>query len=274
MMGMGSGSGSGSDVFDAPARLVFEAWTTPELFRQWWAPKSIGVPLFSCEMDVRTGGSYRLVFGHDVSESMAFVGRYLEVLPPSRLVWTNEEEEDGAVTTVTFEEKDGQTLLTLHELYPTMAARDEALGGSAEGLPEQFAQLDALLVGGFVNTLLRNSDRVRVACLAQLVNVIAPIMTEKGGPAWAQTRASSGRPPAADHQTSALAASAPVTCCSQARPCAWAGQARAWLWQRLRMVGNNWWAASVARMKRTAPTGSSSVLSKVLAASMFMRSAG
>jgi uncharacterized protein YndB with AHSA1/START domain len=131
-------------IFDAPPRLVFEAWTRPELMKQWWAPKSIGVPLLACEMDVRTGGFYRLVFGHDASESMAFVGRYLEVLPPSRLVWTNEEEEDGAVTTVTFAEQDGQTLLTVHELYPSKEALEKGRGAE-EGMPEQFEQLDDLL---------------------------------------------------------------------------------------------------------------------------------
>ena len=131
-------------TFDAPPRLVFEAWTTPELMTQWWAPKSIGVPLLACEMDVRTGGGYRLVFGHDASQSMAFVGQYLEVSPPSRLVWTNEEEEDGAVTTVTFEDKDGKTLLTVLETYPSKAALEKGRGAE-EGMPEQFAQLDALL---------------------------------------------------------------------------------------------------------------------------------
>lgn len=131
-------------TFDAPARLVFEAWTSPELMKRWWAPKSMGVPLRSCEMDVRDGGSYRLEFGHDAAESMAFVGRYLEVVPPSRLVWTNEESEDGAVTTVTFEERDGKTLLTVHELYPSKEALD-AGHGAEEGMPEQFEQLDALL---------------------------------------------------------------------------------------------------------------------------------
>ena len=130
--------------FDAPARLVFEAWTRPELMKRWWAPKSIGVPLRSCEMDVRTGGSYRLEFGREGAEAMAFVGRYLEVVPASRLVWTNEEGEDGAVTTVTFEDRDGKTLLTVHELYPSKEAL-EAGHGAEEGMPEQFAQLDELL---------------------------------------------------------------------------------------------------------------------------------
>jgi uncharacterized protein YndB with AHSA1/START domain len=131
-------------LFNGPPRIVFEAWTKPELMKLWWAPKSSGVPLLSCEMDVRVGGQYRLEFGQPGS-SFAFFGKYLEVEPPSRLVWTNDESEDAAVTTVTFEEKDGQTLLVLHELYPTKEALDEAIAGMADGMPEQFEQLDALL---------------------------------------------------------------------------------------------------------------------------------
>jgi uncharacterized protein YndB with AHSA1/START domain len=133
-------------TFNGPARIVFEAWTKPELMKLWWAPKSSGVPLRSCEMDVRVGGGYRLEFGKDASQSFAFFGKYLEVEPPSRLVWTNEEGEDGAVTTVTFEERDGKTQLVLHELYPSKEALDAAGTGAAEGTIEQFEQLDALLV--------------------------------------------------------------------------------------------------------------------------------
>ena len=133
-------------TFNGPARLVFEAWTKPELMALWWAPKSSGVPLLSCEMDVRVGGQYRLAFGHDAASSFAFFGKYLEVEPPSRLVWTNDESEDAAVTTVTFEDKGGQTLLVLHELYPSKEALDEAILGMADGMPEQFEQLDALLL--------------------------------------------------------------------------------------------------------------------------------
>ena len=133
-------------TFNGPARLVFEAWTKPELMKLWWAPKSSGVPLLSCEMDVRVGGGYRLAFGHDAATSRAFFGKYVEVEPPSRLVWTNEEGGETSVTTVTFEEKDGKTLLVLHELYPTKEALDEAIAGMADGMPEQFEQLDALLV--------------------------------------------------------------------------------------------------------------------------------
>ncbi|WP_430422323.1 SRPBCC family protein [Phenylobacterium sp.] len=131
-------------TFDAPARIVFKAWTTPELFMRWWAPRSMGMNLLSCEMDVRTGGGYRLAFGQDPATADAFFGRYLEVTPPSRLVWTNDEGEDAAVTTVTFEEQDGRTLLVLRELYPSKAAL-EANRGAEEGLPEQFGQLDELL---------------------------------------------------------------------------------------------------------------------------------
>jgi uncharacterized protein YndB with AHSA1/START domain len=133
-------------TFNAPARIVFEAWTRPELFKRWWAPKSAGVPLLSCEMDVRVGGRYRAEFGRDASESMAFVGRYIEVIPNARLVWTNEESDDGAVTTVTFEEKGGKTLLVLSELYPSKEALDASIEGMEGGMPEQFAQLDELLV--------------------------------------------------------------------------------------------------------------------------------
>ncbi|MET0308398.1 MAG: SRPBCC family protein [Sphingomonas sp.] len=132
--------------FDAPARIVFEAWTRPELFMRWWAPKSMGVPLRTCEMDARTGGSYRIEFGHDAGQSWAFFGKYIEVIPNARLVWTNDEgEDDGAVTTVTFEEEGGRTLLTFHELYPSKEALDEAFVGMEGGMVEQLAQLDALL---------------------------------------------------------------------------------------------------------------------------------
>lgn len=129
-------------TFDAPARLVFEAWSRPELFKKWWVPKSMGMTLRSCEMDVRTGGTYRLSFG----EGMDFFGRYIEVTPPSRIVWTNDEGgENGSVTTVTFEENDGQTLLVMTELYPSKEALDAAGTGAADATHETFAQLDELL---------------------------------------------------------------------------------------------------------------------------------
>jgi uncharacterized protein YndB with AHSA1/START domain len=134
-------------TINGPARIVFEAWTRPELFRQWWVPKSMGMSLLSCEMDVRVGGKYRLVFAHEASESMAFFGTYLEVVPHSRLVWTNEEGGDsGQVTTVTFEERGGKTRLTMHDLYPSKEALDGAIAsGSTGGMDETFEQLDELL---------------------------------------------------------------------------------------------------------------------------------
>ena len=133
-------------TFNAPARIVFEAWTKPELIKRWWVPKSMGMSLLSCEMDVRVGGTYRFVFGPDASQPVVFFGRYIEVAPYSRLVWTNEESDDGAVTTVTFEEQDGKTLLAMHELYPSKEALDAVGTGSADATVETFAQLDELLV--------------------------------------------------------------------------------------------------------------------------------
>lgn len=135
-------------TFDAPARLVFEAWSKPELFRKWWVPRSMDMTLRSCEMDVRTGGTYRLVFGDDPANPMAFFGTYLEVVPGKRIVWTNEESGDaGSVTTVTLEERDGKTLLVLSELYPTKEALDAAGTGAQEAMRETFGQLDELLAG-------------------------------------------------------------------------------------------------------------------------------
>jgi uncharacterized protein YndB with AHSA1/START domain len=131
-------------TFDAPARIVFEAWTRPDLFKRWWVPKSMGMSLLSCEMDVRVGGRYRLEFAHGDSQA-AFFGTYKEVTPHSRLVWTNEESDEGSVTTVTFAEKGGKTLLVVHELYPSKEALDAA-GGAADAMGETFAQLDELLV--------------------------------------------------------------------------------------------------------------------------------
>jgi len=133
-------------TFNAPARVVFEAWTQPELLKRGWAPKSTGMTLLSCEADVRVGGRYRFEFGHGDSQSMVFFGRYVDVTPHSRLVWTNEESDDGAVTTVTFEEQGGKTLLVLHERYPSKEALDGAIAGMEGGMPEQFGQLDELLV--------------------------------------------------------------------------------------------------------------------------------
>jgi uncharacterized protein YndB with AHSA1/START domain len=135
-------------TFNGPARLVFEAWTKPELLKRWWAPKSTGMTLLSCEADVRTGGTYRFVFGFAASEPMSFHGKYLEVTAHARLVWTNEEGgDDGAITTVTFEEKAGKTVVVVHELYPSKQALDAARASGVEaGTLEAFEQLEELLV--------------------------------------------------------------------------------------------------------------------------------
>jgi uncharacterized protein YndB with AHSA1/START domain len=134
--------------FNGPARIVFEAWTNFDLFIQWWVPKSFGITVISREADVRTGGSYRLVMSHpSAPQPMAFFGKYLEVTPHSRMVWTNEENGvAGAITTVTFEEKNSKTFVTLRDLYPTKEALDETMAsGAISGYPEQFNQLDRML---------------------------------------------------------------------------------------------------------------------------------
>ena len=144
-------------TFNAPARLVFEAWTKPDLLKQWWAPKSFAISFISCEVDARTGGTYRFVFAHPSSpKPMAFFGRYIEVTPHSRLVWTNEEGgEGGAITTVTFEEQGAKTLVVFHDLYPTKEALDAAIAsGATSGFGESFGQLEDLLV-----TAINGSDR-------------------------------------------------------------------------------------------------------------------
>jgi uncharacterized protein YndB with AHSA1/START domain len=137
-------------TFNGPAHLVFEAWTRPELLRRWWAPKSFGISFVSCEAVVRPGGTYRFVFSHPAfDQPMAFFGRYIEVTPNALIVWTNEESAEGAITTVTFEEKDGKTLLTLRELYPSRQALDDAIASGStgtSGASEQFELLDELLV--------------------------------------------------------------------------------------------------------------------------------
>ena len=131
---------------NGPARLVFEAWTRAELFERWWAPKSFPISLLSCEMDVRAGGGYRLVFGYE-GATMEFFGRYLEVTPHSRLAWTNDEGDGETITTVTFEETGGRTHVAVHDLYPSKEALDDAVAsGSTSGMPESLAQLDELLV--------------------------------------------------------------------------------------------------------------------------------
>jgi uncharacterized protein YndB with AHSA1/START domain len=136
-------------TINAPPRIVFEAWTKAELLQQWWVPKSFGMSLLSCAADVRVGGEYRLVFGNGDSKPIEFFGKYIEVTPHSRLVWTNDESGDGGpVTTLILEEKRGKTLLVLHDLYPSKEALEAAMAsGEKSGMGETFDQLDELLIG-------------------------------------------------------------------------------------------------------------------------------
>lgn len=141
-------------TIDAPPDSVFEAWTDAELFRQWWVPKSFGASLLSCEIDARVDGGYRLTFDNGTAEPTAFFGRYLEVDPPARLVWTNEEGDGGTVvTTVTFEDDQGGTRLVVRDRHPSKEALDEAVAsGAISWNPETFDQLDELLVSGGAST--------------------------------------------------------------------------------------------------------------------------
>lgn len=137
---------SAGRVIAAPIDRVYAAWSTAELFRQWWAPRSMGMPISACAMDVRTGGTYRIAFGHDGAEAMAFFGTYREVVPGATMVWTNEEGEGpGALTTVTFAEEGAGTLVTVREDHPDEGACEDSLGTLCAMLPEQLAQLEALL---------------------------------------------------------------------------------------------------------------------------------
>ena len=133
--------------FNARAGLLFKAWTTPDLMKRWWVPESFGITLLSADMDAREGGRYRFVFAHPAAEApVEFVGRYLEVVPDARLVWTNEESEDGAVTLVTFTERNGWTEVVIRDHYPTKAALDAAIeSGEAGAYDEQLAELDRLV---------------------------------------------------------------------------------------------------------------------------------
>jgi uncharacterized protein YndB with AHSA1/START domain len=137
-------------TFNGPAKIVFDAWTKPELLKRWWAPKSLGVSLFSCEADVRTGGSYRYVFGRDPKHPMAFSGTYIEVTPPSRLEWTQVFEQmraaGEAIVTATFDEREGKTELVVHQHYASKEALDGAIAsGMEKGMRETYEQLEELV---------------------------------------------------------------------------------------------------------------------------------
>jgi uncharacterized protein YndB with AHSA1/START domain len=142
-------------TFNGPARIVFEAWTRPEHVRRWWAPRSRGVSLTACDADVRVGGRYRYVARLDRGGEFAFTGRYVEVAPPSRLVYTEVFEPTAAgakpddpevVVTVSFEERDGRTHVVSRSLCPSKDVRDAIIASGMEhGMRESMDQLDALV---------------------------------------------------------------------------------------------------------------------------------
>jgi uncharacterized protein YndB with AHSA1/START domain len=136
-------------TFNCPARIVFDAWTRPELLKRWWAPASMGVTLFSCEADVRVGGRYRFAFGRDPEQPMVFSGTYSEVVPTSRLVFKQLFEPmrsaGEAIVTATFTEREGKTEFVLHQLFPSREALDAAVAsGMDRGMQITFDQLDEL----------------------------------------------------------------------------------------------------------------------------------
>jgi uncharacterized protein YndB with AHSA1/START domain len=141
--------------FNGPARIVFEAWTKPELVRRWWAPAGRGVAVASCEADVRAGGGYRYVLRLNNGNHFAFSGTYSEVAPYSRLVYTEIFEptaggaspgEPGVIVTVTFDERGGKTHLISHSLCPSPQVRDAIIAsGMEQGMRETMDQLDELV---------------------------------------------------------------------------------------------------------------------------------
>ncbi len=132
----------------APPAIVFEAWTNPDYVRRWWAPLSRGVTLTECDADLRPGGEYRYVLTRG-KERFAFYGKYLEITPPSRLVYTQIFEpfpDAEARITVSFEADGGYTRLVSREVYPSKVALDGALhSGMEDGARETFQQLDELV---------------------------------------------------------------------------------------------------------------------------------
>ena len=137
-------------TFNGPARIVFDAWTKPELVRLWWAPKSRGVSVVGCDADVRVGGNYRYVLRPATGDEIAFSGKYTEVTPHSRLVYTQIfEPMAGAgevIVTVTFDERDGKTTVTSRLLYESVEDRDGHLqSGMESGMRESIDRLGELL---------------------------------------------------------------------------------------------------------------------------------
>jgi uncharacterized protein YndB with AHSA1/START domain len=133
-------------TIDGPARIVFDAWTKVELLVRWWAPNAIGVAGDGFVSDVRTGGRFRQVLRLHGGGEIAFSGTYLEVTPPTRLVYTSifepRPEAGEVLCTVTFEERDGKTKIVLHEKFPSKETLEAAMCG---GMDASLDQLDDLV---------------------------------------------------------------------------------------------------------------------------------
>jgi uncharacterized protein YndB with AHSA1/START domain len=134
--------------YDAPAHLLFRAWSQPEHIMRWFGPE--GWPVTHCEMDFRVGGTYRFAMtGPDGEQGTPFGGTYLEIVPNEKIVYDDAFESPGAermVMTVTFEESGGQTTLTVHTLFPSVAMKDKHLEmGMEEGLGMSLDQLGDLV---------------------------------------------------------------------------------------------------------------------------------
>ena len=130
-------------TYDAPARLLFEAWSKPEHLMKWFGP--VGWPLTLCEVDFRKGGRWRFAMtGSSGQQNTPFGGVYLDIVPNRKIVFDNAFEEPGSrkmIMTVTFEEADGRTTLTWHTLFESVAMKDEYVGmgieaGAGSGLDQ------------------------------------------------------------------------------------------------------------------------------------------
>ena len=135
-------------LFDAPRELVFEALTKPEHVKRWWGCLGEGYSVPVCEVDLRTGGKWRFVNRHPNGEA-AFHGEYIEITPPSRLVFTEIFEDfPDAVSTVTtvLTEENGKTRLTATVRYPSLQVRDMVMeSGMARGAGISYDRLEDLV---------------------------------------------------------------------------------------------------------------------------------
>jgi uncharacterized protein YndB with AHSA1/START domain len=134
--------------FAAPRRLVFDAWTQPELLTRWFGIDYNGWRFAACEVDLRIGGAYRFEWRKAPSGVMVIHGVYREVTAPERTVYTECVSwfPGEAVNTAEFVEREGLTRLTITTVFDSAAARDGALAsGMEEGLSVQLATLDDVL---------------------------------------------------------------------------------------------------------------------------------